>query len=88
MLSRILKELRNSGNVIDLDGLSKRLGVERSALDGMLVTLVRQGRLREVCTAGPSGGCHCGGSCRGCELCNSGGTIVKSYELVSSELPD
>jgi DNA-binding MarR family transcriptional regulator len=46
MLSQIIKELESAGGAIDLDELSRRLGVERSALDGMIETLVGKGRLR------------------------------------------
>jgi hypothetical protein len=67
MLSQILKEFRESDGAISLKELSCRLGVERGALDGMIETLVRQGRLREVCTAGAASvGCYCGGGCHGC----------------------
>jgi hypothetical protein len=86
MLSQILKEFRESGGaIISLNGLSRRLGVERSALDGMLETLVRQGKLREVCASGSSGGCHCGGGCRGCKFCHPDGAMGKSYALVLPE---
>jgi predicted transcriptional regulator len=67
MLLTILKEFKESGGAINLDELSLRLGVERSALDGMLDVLVRQGKLQTVCAAGTSacgscGTCHCGGN--------------------------
>jgi DNA-binding HxlR family transcriptional regulator len=48
MLSRIIEELEKAGGPLNLDELSRRLGVQRSALDGMIETLVRKGRLREV----------------------------------------
>ena len=78
MLGKILKEFRESGGAVNLNELSRRLGVDRSALDGMLETLVRQGKLREVCAVAedcPGGrGCHCGK--------NAGTALGKSYELV------
>lgn len=48
MLSQILHELKNAKGPVDLNELSRRLGVQRSALDGMIQFLVRKGRLREV----------------------------------------
>jgi hypothetical protein len=83
MLSRILKEFYESGGAVNLNELSCRLGVERSALDGMLETLVRQGKLREVGAVTGTGSCHCGsGSCHCGE--NAGKAIGKSYELVAN----
>jgi len=77
MLSRILMELEGGSGIVDLNGLSRALGVERSALDGMLRLLVRQGRLREV---------RCDGVA--CKNCQSGcccswqeSRMGKLYEL-------
>ena len=83
MLSKILKELIDSGGTIHLNELSRRLGVERTALDGMLETLVRQGRLREVCAVACSASCHCGGGC--CCGENAGKPFGRSYELVAGK---
>jgi hypothetical protein len=82
MLSRILREFKESGGTISLSELSRRLGVERSALDGMLEVLVRQGKLNHLC-AGASGGC--GGSCHGCSYYRPGANMGKAYELVVSD---
>jgi hypothetical protein len=81
MLYQVLNEFRKSGGAVNLDALSRKLGVERSALEGMLETLVRQGKLKEI-SAAPAGcgGCH-GGSCGGCAS-NLSANIGKSYELV------
>ena len=48
MLLQIIDEFRKFSGPLDLNELSRRLGVEKSALDGMLQLLVRQGKLREV----------------------------------------
>ncbi len=48
MLSEILKAFREADGPLDLNELGRRLGIEKSALEGMLETLVRQGKLREV----------------------------------------
>jgi hypothetical protein len=83
MLSEILKEFRESGGIVSLNELSRHLGLERSALDGMLETLVRQGKLREVCAMGSTGSCHCGGGCQGCGQPHGDSLVGKSYELVA-----
>ena len=82
MLSQILHEYKKSGGAISLDGLSRKLGVERSALEGMLETLVRQGRLREIANQSAAcGACH-GGSCAGCASHKVSANMGKSYQLV------
>ena len=80
MLSRILEELEEARGPLDLNEMSRRLGVERSALDGMLQLLVRKGRLREV---GPTAeACsHCA-SRFSCAHGQTGVLLGKAYELV------
>jgi hypothetical protein len=85
MLSHIIQEFRKSGGAISLNELSRRLGVERSALDGMLETLVRQGRLNHLC-AGVSG--DCSGSCQSCGYHRSGANLGMLYELVIPDPPE
>lgn len=48
MLSQILKAFEESNSPMDLNELSQRLNTDRSALEGMLQLLVRQGKLREI----------------------------------------
>jgi hypothetical protein len=48
MLIEIMNEFRKSTGPISLSELSQRLGIERNALEGMLETLARQGKIREV----------------------------------------
>jgi Mn-dependent DtxR family transcriptional regulator len=48
MLKEIIKAFKESNTPMDLNELSRDLGVERSALEGMLELLVRQGKLREI----------------------------------------
>lgn len=62
MLTRIMKELKKSGGT-SLSELCNRFKVEPSALDGMLETLVRQGKIKEVYAEVPA--------CSNC--CNSSG---------------
>jgi len=79
MLSRIIDEFRKSSGLLDLNELSQRLGVEKSALDGMLQLLVRQGKLRDI-GLGTEACTHCTGhlSCASVQAGNAG----KAYELV------
>lgn len=48
MLTQILAELAAHPSGLELRVLSRRLGVQPSALEGMLALLVRKGRLRLV----------------------------------------
>jgi predicted Zn-ribbon and HTH transcriptional regulator len=78
MLSKIVNAFREADGPLDMRELSRRLGIERSALDGMLDVLVRQGKLREVT---PKVCAHCGKSGR-CDHELKGYTGSKVYELV------
>jgi hypothetical protein len=78
MLTEILKTFRETAQPMDLNELSRALGTDRSALEGMLETLVRQGKLKEVNVGGATcGHCHARG---GCAALRSG-MIGKVYEL-------
>ncbi len=80
MLSQIIKELETAGGAIDLNELSRRLGVQRSALDGMIETLVRKGRLREVEVGEIPPMCASCGQRSGCILVSIG----RAYEVVKT----
>ncbi|MCU0490151.1 MAG: FeoC-like transcriptional regulator [Chloroflexaceae bacterium] len=60
MLHQVLQALEGTQGLISLDELSRQLGVERSALDGMIAYWVRKGRLRELNGTACTSGC---GSC-------------------------
>lgn len=79
MLSEILKNFRQTGGPLDLNELSRHLGIERSALEGMLEMLVRQGKLREV-RLGSEDCAHCG-SRSSCAHLQSDQIMGKVYEL-------
>lgn len=81
MLSQILHELESSNGPIDLNDLSRRLGVQRSALDGMIQFLVRKGRLREVDMGETAPVCTSCGQRNTCTLVGIG----KAYEVVKPE---
>ena len=65
---------------MDLNELSRQLGAERSALEGMLDLLVRQGKLKEV-TIGSEDCTRCSGRLS-CAYLQAGNILGKVYELV------
>jgi len=73
MLSEILQAVASAKGPLSLRRLSKQLGVEPSALEGMILYWVRKGRIRieaespQTATACASG--HCGLSCPGPTRC-------------------
>ena len=79
MLSEILN-LFKTGEPQELEVLAQHLGTERSALEGMLMTLVRQGKLKEV-ILGSEDCAHCSGRAS-CTHFQKGETLGKVYELV------
>ncbi len=80
MLTQILNEFKKSAGAISLDQLSRKLGVEKSALEGMLETMVRQGKLREVGNMNACNG-SCSRSCHGCSSYNTFANMGKTYQL-------
>lgn len=80
MLSEILKAFRQTGGPLDLNELSRQLGTERSALEGMLELLVRQGKLKEV-NPGAEDCVHCRDRSH-CAHLQAGNLMGKVYELV------
>jgi len=77
MLRRILKELRNASEPINLGELSRKLDIDRSTLDGMLMQLVRQGKLRELTAEKP----ECA-QCSGCARGHRSSVEGKAYAVV------
>ena len=78
MLREILQAFRKTDEPMDLNRLSRELGTDRSALEGMLETLVRQGKLKEINIGGETcGHCHGKASCSALQS----GMIGKVYEL-------
>ncbi|MFH1646897.1 MAG: FeoC-like transcriptional regulator [Chloroflexota bacterium] len=78
MLAEIMKAFRETGGPLDLNELSRSLGAERSAVEGMLQTLVRQGKLREI-SPGSEDCTHCGGRADCARL--QTGLMGRVYEL-------
>ena len=86
-LSGVLREFENARGDITLAELARKLGVERSALDGMIQLLVRKGRLREM--SGADDGCAGCGLRPGCRPGrrdgSSDGPAAACYELVTND---
>jgi hypothetical protein len=82
MLTEILRAFREADRPIDLNRLSRQLDVESSALEGMLQTLVHQGKLREI----TPGSVTCADCPRrsGCTYLQAGVTSGKVYELAET----
>jgi hypothetical protein len=74
MLQQVLQAFKRASGPISLDELSRELGIERSALEGMIAFWVRKGRLKEgggACgSAGP--GCSCSSHPGGCSFDHAG----------------
>jgi hypothetical protein len=83
----LLREIKMSGSTISLDELSRRLGIEASALEGMLEYCVRKGILRDSEEdSSHSGGCTCdsggcGSGCEGYEGCPFIAKMPRTYTL-------
>ena len=72
VLRQVLRALQSAQGPVNLDDLSRKLGVERSALEGMMAFWVRKGRLRDVYVSAVTVGCaddDCGASCPGASSC-------------------
>lgn len=70
MLQQVLEAFERASGPVSLDELSRELGIERGALEGMIDFWVRKGRLKAsggACgTAGP--GCSCSSHPGGCSF--------------------
>lgn len=89
MLREVLHAIETADGPIHLAALSQQLGIERSALDGMIDYWVRKGRLQArnapdtVCA--PAAG-HCGGGCAGAAACPFIARMPKSYIIQVAEV--
>jgi hypothetical protein len=79
MLSQIIDAFKQTAAPLDINELGRRLGIERSALEGMLGLLVRQGRLREIKPCSEE--CARCRSRAGCGYLKSGNLMGTVYEL-------
>lgn len=82
VLARLLEELEAAQQPLTLQELSARLGVEPSALEGMLQTLMRMGKLRDD-RAATMGACAL--RCANCDRmseCALLARLPRTYSLV------
>ena len=72
VLDRLTEEIRSAQGPIRLEALARRIGVQASALPGMLGTLERKGVLTMPGTGSDDGfacSAACGSSCAGLDAC-------------------
>lgn len=82
MLQQVLRELKEANGPLSLDELSRRLDIERGALDGMVQTLVRLGRLRDDRAMASVCGTHCTG-CSVADECADVSHLPRTYSVVT-----
>jgi hypothetical protein len=88
MLRQVLQELESTTGPVDLNALSRKLGVERSALDGMVAFWVRKGRLQDdyaTALADRCAGGDCAASCREADSCPLLTKLPRSFSLVDPD---
>lgn len=90
MLQRVLQEIEAAQGSINLGELSRKLGVEQSALEGMIQVWVRKGRLRDDSQTAeiPLSSCAshgCGHTCPGPQHCPFVLQLPKTYTLIGNE---
>ncbi|MGD8486849.1 MAG: FeoC-like transcriptional regulator [Chloroflexota bacterium] len=78
MLSAILSTIRAAGRPMCLADLSRELGIDEPALEGMVETLVARGRLRAI--AFEDAGCTACPIRSGCFIMNDG--VAVTFGLV------
>lgn len=86
MLNQVLHEIQNAKHGLNLNDLSRKLDVDRGALDGMIQFLVQKGRLVDddleestSCAADAVG--SCGSSCEGPDNCSYIMDMPKTYSI-------
>jgi hypothetical protein len=89
MLKQVLTELENAGLALNLNELSRKLGIERSALEGMITYLVQKGKLQDdekahEAALGLCGSGNCGRSCPGPQGCPFLIKIPRTFSLPAS----
>ncbi len=86
MLNQVLNEIKLAKNGLNLNDLSRKLNIERSALKGMIQFWVQKGRLidddaaeSETCATAKS--CSLSSSCPGLGSCPFVMEMPKSYSI-------
>ena len=87
MLNQVLQEIERSQSTINLNDLSRKLGMERSALDGIIHFWVRKGRLRDddadlaLAIKPACSSSSCRDSCVGMAACPFVAKMPKTYSI-------
>jgi len=89
MLYQLLTVMKTKTGPISIEGLSRELGMDKSALEGMLDLLVRKGKLRysDLGQAPKDGNCS-GSACMACGRagsCPFVGKMPHVYETVEGK---
>ena len=89
MLQQVLHEIETANGPVRLAELSRRLGVERGALDGMIQFWGQKGRLRDDVPTGRADSTICGDSCRGsCPGPDSCSFVMKIPQTYSTQIQE
>ena len=81
MLYQVLHEIENTKGAITLKELSRKLGVEPDALEGMLQFWVQKGRIQDDSTTCDDVVCSCGSSFSNAENCSFIAKMPKTYSV-------
>jgi len=85
MLQQVLQEIKQAQGPVNLNDLARKLGVERSALEGMIQFWVRKGRLTDDILEAetPHDVCEsmCSNSCPGPSKCAFVMSMPRTYSL-------
>ncbi len=95
MLQRVLEEIEQSQEPLNLADLARRMGIEQSALEGMIEYWVRRGRLKDdrhsaeeayiLCSGRV---CGTGSSCPGPQECPFIITAPRTFSLTPPPDPE
>ena len=90
MLNQVLAELKSAESVLNLNDLSHKLDIDRSALEGMILDLVEMGKLQDgdkaaevaigMCDSG-----SCSASCPGPTGCPFVMKLPRTFSLTTSD---
>jgi hypothetical protein len=85
MLNQVLYEIEQASGPITINELSRKLGIESSALQGMIDFWVRKGRLHDDDAAmaddAACGSGSCGDNCFGLTACPFTAKMPRSYSI-------
>ncbi len=88
MISQILHEIKTTRGAIQLNELKVKLGVERSALEGMIQHLVNTGHLIDDSRVEDSESIgNCAAACKGFTACPFTAKLPKTYSTPTIKQP-